>query len=46
MADRKKNHDYSSDESRENQMKTQAAIERELHDAKIRDYIDHFEEKN
>lgn len=27
-------------------MKNQAAIERELHDAKIRDYIDNFEEKN
>lgn len=46
MAERKRTQDYSSDESRENKMKSRAAMERELHDAKIRDYIDNFEQKN
>lgn len=46
MAEKKKYQDYSSDESRENKLKNDNAVLREVHDAKIRDYIDTFEQKN
>lgn len=45
--DRKKNQESSSDSSSQNEKKkNQNAILKEMHDAKIKQYIEDFEEKN
>lgn len=46
LQEKKKNQDYSSDSSSANEQKNEAALLKEMHDAKIKNYIGQFEKKN